>query len=143
MLLYVYGAFFPKRHTGVPTDVAVQGDTYFMVRRGEQNLLTRSGNFMFNSLGQLTTTDGYPVLNEDGALTLPPEAIGNAKPHARFVLRQHGGLLVLQPEGQSLPFWMTATPLERAERFRQWANQERPDAPVLPLEALSRESIYE
>ncbi|HMV50374.1 MAG TPA: hypothetical protein PLD20_08595 [Blastocatellia bacterium] len=82
-------------------------------------------------------------VNEDGVLTLPPEAIGNAKPHARFVLSRHKGFFVLQPEGQPLPFWMTATPDERAQRFLEWAQQERPETSVLPLEAFSRESIYE
>jgi hypothetical protein len=124
-------------------------------------------------------------VNEDGALILPPEAVGNAKPHARFVVESVGEKLTLRPEmtlptpekGLSLeerlkrfnrwveshkggsnlplealsresiydesPFWATATPEERAQRFREWASQERPDTTVLPLEALSRESIYE
>ena len=81
--------------------------------------------------------------NEQGALYLPRELIGNVKPHARFILRRHGEVLLLHPEGEELPFWATATPKERAERFLEWANQERPEAPILLLEALSRESIYE
>jgi len=82
-------------------------------------------------------------VNEDGALTPPPEAIGNVKPRTRFVLRKHGDYLMLQQEDGQLPFWATATPEERAKRFREWASQERPEAPGWPLEALSRESIYE
>jgi flagellar basal-body rod protein FlgF len=56
----------PLKHTGVPTDMAIQGDGYFQVRRGNQTMLTRAGNFLFNSLGKLTTPDGYPVLDEGG-----------------------------------------------------------------------------
>jgi hypothetical protein len=82
-------------------------------------------------------------VNEDGALYLPAELIGHAEPHTRFVVEPQGEALLLRPEAESQPFWATATPMERVERFLEWANQERPEAPVLPLEALSRESIYE
>ena len=46
-----------------------------MVRRGGQDLLTKAGNFMLDSLGQLTTHDGFPVLNESGGtITIDPDA---------------------------------------------------------------------
>jgi flagellar basal body rod protein FlgG len=56
----------PLKRTQIPTDMAIQGDGYFQVRRGNQTMLTRAGNFLMSSLGQLTTPDGYPVLDEGG-----------------------------------------------------------------------------
>jgi len=56
----------PLKHTEIPTDMAIQGDGYFQVQRGNHTMLTRAGNFQISPIGQLTTTDGYPVLSEDG-----------------------------------------------------------------------------
>jgi flagellar basal-body rod protein FlgF len=56
----------PVKRSNIDSDMAIQGDGYFVVKRGGQNLLTRAGNFMFTADGQLTTQDGYPVLSEDG-----------------------------------------------------------------------------
>ena len=36
-------------------------------------------------------------VEENGTLTLPPDVIGNAKPHTRFVLETHGTSLTLRP----------------------------------------------
>jgi hypothetical protein len=81
-------------------------------------------------------------VNEQGALYLPPELLGNAKPHTRYVLGVQGDTLILHPE-KPQPFWVTATPQKQAEAFRKWASMERSPAPTLPLEALRRENIYE
>ncbi|WP_254506924.1 flagellar hook-basal body protein [Anatilimnocola floriformis] len=59
------GTFKP---TGVPTDMAIEmPQLFFMVQRGDQQLLTRAGNFQTNHEGQLQTADGDPVLSSDGA----------------------------------------------------------------------------
>jgi hypothetical protein len=81
--------------------------------------------------------------NEEGAIHLSPELLGESKPHTRYILEVQGDTLTLRPEGESQPFWATASPQERAEAFRRWANQKRPPAPPLPNEALRRENIYE
>jgi flagellar hook protein FlgE len=47
--------------TGKATDMMIQGDGYFVVRRGGETFYTRSGAFDFDSLGQM-------VLPGDGAL---------------------------------------------------------------------------
>ena len=57
----------PLKRTGRPTDLAIAGPGFFMVRRGEQNYLTRAGNFELTAQGQLTTVHGDPVLAADGA----------------------------------------------------------------------------
>lgn len=81
-------------------------------------------------------------VNEDGVLTLPPEAIGNAKPHARFVVESQGETLTLRPE-LTLPSPKDGLSLEeRLESFNHWVESHK-DGPNLPLEALSRDSVYE
>jgi flagellar basal-body rod protein FlgF len=56
----------PMRSTGAEFDMAIQGEGYFVVQKGEQQLLTRAGNFQLNGINQLVTADGYPVLNDAG-----------------------------------------------------------------------------
>lgn len=47
--------------TGVPTDVAIQGDGYFVVDDGGEALYTRAGNFSVGPNGELLTQDGATV----------------------------------------------------------------------------------
>jgi len=56
----------PIDPTGGELDLAIQGDGFFVVEKEGQQLLTRAGNFIFNSNGQLTTQQGYPVLGTGG-----------------------------------------------------------------------------
>lgn len=76
------GTFKP---TGVPTDMALElPNLFFMVQRGDQQLLTRAGNFQTNFEGQLQTADGDPVLSSDGATIqldprLPWELLGGGR----------------------------------------------------------------
>ena len=78
--------------TGVPTDVAIQGQGFFVVNNNGTQEYTRAGNFSISSTGQLLTSDGgevlgYPavggVVNTNQAiaplsipsgLTVPPKA---------------------------------------------------------------------
>jgi flagellar hook protein FlgE len=47
--------------TGRTTDLAIQGDGYFMVKNAEQTLYTRAGNFNFDNQGNLVDTAGFIV----------------------------------------------------------------------------------
>ncbi|WP_270180456.1 flagellar hook-basal body complex protein [Alkalihalobacillus sp. CinArs1] len=68
--LHTTGSFMT---TGVQTDLSIEGDGYFRVRREittdngttETDLLTRSGNFYVNNDSELVTSQGYFVLGED------------------------------------------------------------------------------
>jgi flagellar hook protein FlgE len=51
----------PAETTGVDTDLVIQGDGFFVVRDGGQQVYTRDGAFKFDSQGNLTTADGAPV----------------------------------------------------------------------------------
>ena len=57
----------PLRKTGNPTDVALPGDGFFVVQKGQERLLTRAGNFRLTAAGDLVTQQGYPVLGEGNA----------------------------------------------------------------------------
>src|SRR5262249_54650570 len=60
---YSQGTF---KQTGRPTDLAIEGDGFFVVQRGKQTLLTRAGNFSINSGGTLVTQTGDAVLSDSG-----------------------------------------------------------------------------
>jgi hypothetical protein len=45
-----------------------------------------------------------------------------------------------QPSEQ--PFYETATPEEWVREFTKWADSHDPNAPALPIEVVSRESVY-
>lgn len=48
--------------TGLTTDLAIQGDSFFVVKKGTQNYYTRSGNFQLDARGQLVSpTNGFVV----------------------------------------------------------------------------------
>ncbi|MGV3710117.1 MAG: flagellar hook protein FlgE [Gemmatimonas sp.] len=48
--------------TGLNTDLAIQGDSFFVVRKGNQSFYTRSGNFQVDALGQMVSpTNGFVV----------------------------------------------------------------------------------
>lgn len=57
----------PLKNTGNPFDVALGGDGFFVVQKGEQTYLTRAGNFSLSTDGTLQTAQGYAVLDASGA----------------------------------------------------------------------------
>jgi flagellar hook protein FlgE len=58
--------------TGLNTDVAIQGDAFFTMRKGAQQYYTRSGNFQLDAQGRLVSpTNGFVVqgrMATDGVL---------------------------------------------------------------------------
>ena len=85
-------------------------------------------------------------VNDEGALYLPSdllsELLGDSVPRNRLVLEAQGECLVLTRLKQAQPFWLTATPEERAAAFLEWASVPK-SGPGLPLGALPGENIYE
>ncbi len=72
--------------TGVPTDMAIQGDGFFAVQEGASTLYTRAGDFSQNNPGFLVTSDGgyvlgYPAVNGviSPSQTLAPLQISNGQ----------------------------------------------------------------
>jgi flagellar basal body rod protein FlgG len=57
------------RPTGVPTDVAIEGDGFFEVQLPNGgSAYTRDGEFQVNSQGEIVTKQGYPVLTDGGPI---------------------------------------------------------------------------
>lgn len=47
--------------TGAPTDLAIQGDGFFVLNDGQTNVYTRAGAFKFDENGDLVSPNGYRV----------------------------------------------------------------------------------
>ncbi len=55
------------RQTGAETDFAINDNSsFFTVRHGEKELLTRAGNFIFDAQGKLVTPNGDEVVSSNG-----------------------------------------------------------------------------
>jgi len=52
--------------TGNPLDLAISGSGFFTVQGPTGPLYTRNGSFQLSTSGQLTTSEGYPVLGDGG-----------------------------------------------------------------------------
>ncbi|MEN6349360.1 MAG: flagellar basal-body rod protein FlgF [Syntrophomonas sp.] len=55
------------KKTDNPCDVAIIGEGYFVIQTPEGQRFTRSGEFKINNQGQLTTNQGYPVLDTNNS----------------------------------------------------------------------------
>lgn len=57
------------KQTDTTTDLAIEGDGFFTILKGEEPMYTRDGSFRFanteGGMRALVTTDGYPVLSTD------------------------------------------------------------------------------
>ena len=82
--------------TGRATDLAIQGDGFFVIQQGTGQIFTRAGSFNFDSSGNLTTTDGGKVMG------WMADATGKVDPN--------GGITAISiPIGQVLPSKTTTT----------------------------------
>lgn len=66
----------PLKTTGGITDLAIAGEGFFVVRRGNQDFLTRDGSFSRNSEGILVNPMGDAVLSDDGSPVLIDDSAG-------------------------------------------------------------------
>jgi flagellar basal-body rod protein FlgF len=58
----------PVRPTGNPLDVAIDGDTFFVVQTAGGERYTRNGAFQINAQGELVTTAGDRVVGDGGPI---------------------------------------------------------------------------
>ena len=65
----------PLEVTDRPLDFALVGNGFFQVQGEEGTLFTRNGRFYITNDGTLTTTEGYEVLGEGGAITLDTDKL--------------------------------------------------------------------
>jgi flagellar basal-body rod protein FlgF len=65
----------PMRQTGEPLDLAIAGDGWFAVDTAKGVRYTRDGSFQLDDAGQLVTSDGLAVLDQQGgAIRVPAGA---------------------------------------------------------------------
>ena len=65
--------------TGVPTDLMIVGDGFFVVQSGGETLYTRNGGFSFDASGRLVSADGALVQGwtaQNGAI-VPGQGVGS------------------------------------------------------------------
>lgn len=74
------------QQTGNQLDVAISGEGFFKVQIGEEQLLTRAGDFVVNAEGMLMTPEGNPVIGDGGPITIPPTS--------RVIIDGGGGITV-------------------------------------------------
>lgn len=79
------------RGTDVPTDLAIEGEGFFLVQKGDQQLLTRAGNFRLTADGQLVTQQGYNVLSDARTPIVINPAAGPWKVTPEGFISQPGG----------------------------------------------------
>ncbi|HHS94303.1 MAG TPA: flagellar hook-basal body complex protein [Rhodobacterales bacterium] len=66
----------PLTHTGGSFDLAIEGDGFFMIEGPGGPMLTRAGAFTPSPTGELTTPDGYRLLDAGGAPVFVPNGLG-------------------------------------------------------------------
>lgn len=65
----------PVKQTGGTFDFAIEGEGFFMVEGSAGQMLTRAGSFTPSAEGELSTSDGYRLLDAGGApVFIPPDA---------------------------------------------------------------------
>ncbi len=86
----------PIQQTKRMTDFAINDNSsFFVVQRGDEQLLTRSGDFLFNSQGILTNTNGDPVISTSGSpIRIDPTR--DFKVHDDGRIMQNGAVQVLR-----------------------------------------------
>lgn len=87
------------RKTGNTLDLGLQGDGFFVVRTPQGDRLTRSGNFMLQENGELSTVDGNPVLGEGNLPIIIPRNTKNIEVRRDGTIRADDtdvGLLALK-----------------------------------------------
>ncbi len=103
------GAF---KQTGVATDMAIDGDGFFVVQEDDRSYLTRAGNFELTNEGMLVTPSGLTVVAADGGpVEIDPRlpwqlhesgAIEQGGSRINLALVKPGSLGDLVPRGRNL-----------------------------------------
>ncbi len=58
------------KETGNPLDIAFSGKGFFVIENNGDEYYTRDGHFTVNSLGNLTTAEGFNVMGQGGIINL-------------------------------------------------------------------------
>lgn len=105
----------PLTQTGGTYDLAIEGDGFFMIETPQGNALTRAGAFTTNAEGELTTHDGYRLLDNGGAAVFIPQDARSIAVAADGTLSADG--LPLSQIGLYLPTDPTSLSRQDGVRF--------------------------
>lgn len=117
----------PFEQTGARGNVALRGDGFFMVQKGDERLLTRAGNFTLTAQGELVTQQGYPVLDEGGSPVVITDPNWQMLPSGAIV----------QNSGQQ--FLAVVKPVQAGDLARAGENLFRPLGETEPVAAEERQ----
>src|ERR1041385_5359072 len=62
----------PVQPTGNPLDIALSGNAFLTVQTPGGERYTRNGALQINNQGQLVTSEGYPVVGQNGPIVFQP-----------------------------------------------------------------------
>lgn len=75
------------RGTNNDTDIAIQGDGFFVVQTPNGVAYTRDGSFLIDGNGNLVTAEGYQVMGEEGPISLGEDYFSSG---AELVIQDNG-----------------------------------------------------
>lgn len=119
------------QRTGLPTDMALHGEGFFVIRRGNETYLTRAGNFCLNDRGELTTQQGDSVMSDSGS----PVVL--ARPTEPFDVTDHGEIR----QGNDMVRLAIAKTASPADLVRVGDNLFRPMSQPRPVEPDQRQVV--
>jgi len=119
------------KHTGIPTDMLIEGDGFFVVADGQRSYLTRAGNFSMTHDGYLVTPNGMQVLAEDGG----PVQVDTSLP---WRLDETGALV--QPGGSRIPV-AVVKPQSHGDLVSRGRNLFEPLAETIPISSEQRRVV--
>jgi flagellar basal-body rod protein FlgG len=94
------------QRTDNPNDVAIEGDGFYVVRRGDEYLYTKDGTFKLAPTDGgliLTTSDGYPLMSTDDDIIVIDESI----PFSDVTIDEGGSFFYTNPAGETVDMGYT------------------------------------
>ncbi|MFA7060583.1 MAG: flagellar hook basal-body protein, partial [Pedobacter sp.] len=88
--VYIDYAQGPVAQTGNIFDFSIDGDGFFVVNTPDGQAYTRQGNFRLSADGTLVTTDGFPVMGQNGVIRVQGS---NVEVDAKGVVTVDGNLV--------------------------------------------------
>ncbi len=113
----------PVDTTNRPTDLAIDGDAFFVVSNGGKSLLTRSGNFKIDGSGRLVDVNGHSVLSDGGTpVVIDPE-------NGPFQFTPDGGVT----QAGDITYLAMVRPRSNGDLVKQGENTFMPLSPPVPI----------